>query len=43
MGGMSANPVNVLISGGGIVPKGKLLTVYNYSYRNKPESVSIHQ
>ncbi len=35
MGGMSANPVNVLISGGGIVPKGKLLTVYNYSYRNK--------
>ncbi len=35
MGGLSGTPVNTAISGGGIVPKGMLLTVFNSSYRNK--------
>ncbi|NLZ16200.1 MAG: transporter [Desulfobulbaceae bacterium] len=35
MGGMSGTSVSTPISGGGIVPKGKLLTVFNSSYRNK--------
>lgn len=35
MGGMSGTSVSTPISGGGIVPKGKLLTVFNTSYRNK--------
>ena len=35
MGGLSGTPVNSAIGGGGIVPKGMLLTALNASYRNK--------
>ncbi|MDR2549027.1 MAG: transporter [Desulfobulbus sp.] len=39
MSPLSGTPVNSAISGGGIVPKGMLLTALNFSYRDKDDIV----
>jgi len=39
MGGLSGTPVNSAISGGGLVPKGLLLSALNFSYRDKDDIV----
>lgn len=38
-GGLQGLPVNIAISGGGSLPEGVALTVYNVSYRDKQSSV----
>lgn len=40
MSPLSGTPVNSAISGGGIVPKGMLLTALNFSYRDKDHIVN---
>ncbi|MCL2791179.1 MAG: transporter [Desulfobulbus sp.] len=40
MSPLSGTPVNSAISGGGIVPKGMLLTALNFSYRDKDDIVN---
>lgn len=40
MGGLSGTPVNSAISGGAIVPKGLLLSAFNFSYRDKESIVN---